>query len=174
MVNHGRRSFLGRATVLVGGLVAGVVLVPAARVLTWPAGRRVVDGDDGWIDVAAAVDLVPGGPPRRVEIVAPSRRDAWARQRDVPVGAAWLVVAAAEQVAAFSTACPHLGCSIDYDRPGGRFRCPCHDSAFGLDGRRLGGPAKRDLDPLEARVDGGRVLLRFVRFLPDTADRVRV
>ena len=58
-------------------------------------------------------------------------------------------------------------CAVDRD-PGGEhaFKCPCHDSAFGLDGNVINGPSPRNLDPLQVRTEQGRVLLRFARFEP--------
>src|SRR3972149_2677223 len=38
--------------------------------------------------------------------------------------------------------------------------CPCHASAFASDGSRLGGPARRGLDPLPHRIESGRLLIR--------------
>ena len=72
---------------------------------------------------------------------------------------------------AFSTVCPHLGCGIDFDEKAGKFNCPCHASAFDLDGRCLGGPSPRGLDELEARVEGRDVLVRYQRFRVGTAKR---
>jgi Rieske Fe-S protein len=47
--------------------------------------------------------------------------------------------------------CPHLGCQV---RPGKKvITCPCHGSAFALDGQVLRGPAERSLltYPIERR-----------------------
>ncbi len=44
---------------------------------------------------------------------------------------------------ALEAECPHLGCQV---RPGKKMiTCPCHGSAFALDGRLLRGPAERSL-----------------------------
>ena len=72
---------------------------------------------------------------------------------------------------AFTTTCPHLGCAVDLGPDGNEFKCPCHTSAFGLDGEKKGGPAKRGLDPLPVDEKDGRVLVTFKRFKADIADR---
>lgn len=56
---------------------------------------------------------------------------------------------------AFAATCPHLGCTLDHQPGSDRFRCPCHGSEFGLDGRRLRGPATTDMTALELRADSG-------------------
>lgn len=44
---------------------------------------------------------------------------------------------------ALEAECPHLGCQV---RPGERMiTCPCHGSAFSLEGNLLRGPAERSL-----------------------------
>lgn len=42
--------------------------------------------------------------------------------------------------------CPHLGCRVERDADGKALTCPCHGSRFDLQGRRIAGPANRDLE----------------------------
>jgi quinol---cytochrome c reductase iron-sulfur subunit, bacillus type len=155
---------------VIGGIVAVVMAVPVVRYLVFPVRRKVVDGPGDAIPVAAASVVTDN--PTRVEIAVAQQRDAWAKVENVRLGAAWLVRDAKGEIRAFTSTCPHLGCSVDYDPQAGQFRCPCHKSAFTKDGQRVAGPAKRGLDPLEARVDDqGRVLVKFSRFKLDTPER---
>jgi Rieske Fe-S protein len=166
-----RRGFLKWVTAALSGLVGAVLAVPAVRFLFFPVSRGknpIVETPDGLIPVAP-LDSV-GADPRRVEIVAPRQRDAWAKVDEVRLGAAWLV-RDGDGVRAFATTCPHLGCAVDFDAKAGTFRCPCHTSAFDRAGVRISGPAKRGLDPLETRVEGGQVLVRFQRFKLDVPER---
>jgi Rieske Fe-S protein len=48
-------------------------------------------------------------------------------------------------IRAFSSVCPHAGCSNNWQYANDRFRCTCHDSIFENSGRRVSGPATRDL-----------------------------
>ena len=89
----------------------------------------------------------------------------------MPLGAAWLVRDARGNIQAFSSACPHLGCDVDYDAQAGVFACPCHQSSFGVGGERLAGPTQRGLDPLDVIVLDGNVLVRSQRFVAGTAER---
>ncbi len=42
--------------------------------------------------------------------------------------------------------CTHLGCAVPFDQASGQFVCPCHGSAFTMDGDVLNDPAPRPLD----------------------------
>lgn len=49
-------------------------------------------------------------------------------------------------------ACTHLGCTTQWDPSLRQFICPCHGSAFSLDGERLRGPANRAMDRCAVRL----------------------
>jgi len=166
----GRRGFLRALAAAIGGIIAAVLTVPAVRFVVFPARRRIVQGPTDFIPVADASAV--GDRPLRVEIVAAVQRDAWARVENVHLGAAWLVRAPSGEIRAFTTTCPHLGCSVDFDPGTDSFRCPCHSSAFSRAGERLGGPAKRGLDPLPLELGAdGRIAVRFRRYKSDIAER---
>jgi Rieske Fe-S protein len=169
-----RRRFLKVATVAIGGAIGAVMAVPLVRYLLYPIGRRTVSSAIEPVDVGAASAIATGAPPTRVTIRAASVRDAWSVSRDVPLGAAWLVRTESGELRAFSTVCPHLGCAVGYDEAAQKFQCPCHASAFATDGDKLGGPAKRGLDPLPLEERDGRVLVTYKRFRTDVKDREEV
>jgi Rieske Fe-S protein len=147
-----------------------VLAVPIVQTLIFPTRRRVVSGSNDPVPVANASAV--GATPLRVEITAAEQHDAYAKVTNVRLGAAWLVRGADQQIHAFSTTCPHLGCAVDYSKETKDFRCPCHKSAFATDGSRVSGPAKRGLDELETSVDpDGQVRVRFARFKLDVAER---
>ena len=41
---------------------------------------------------------------------------------------------APENLQVIHATCPHAGCAIGYSSEGNKFRCPCHNSAFEIDG----------------------------------------
>ena len=83
---------------------------------------------------------------------------------DVPVGGgailSGVVVTQASpgSFAGFSNICTHAGCTVN-SVSGGQIHCPCHGSAFNLDGSVANGPATRPLDPVAVAVDGNSIVL---------------
>jgi Rieske Fe-S protein len=75
---------------------------------------------------------------------------------------------------ALSLVCPHLGCRPAWHAAQRRFLCPCHGSAFALDGARLSGPAPRGLShvALERGPDGKLVARPGREVSPNTRLKV--
>lgn len=53
-----------------------------------------------------------------------------------------------DKVWALSRTCTHLGCRLNYSVEKKLLICPCHASKFTRQGRRIAGPAKKDLPGL--------------------------
>jgi Rieske Fe-S protein len=163
----GRRQFLEVAAVGASATAAGLA--------AWPLGAAIVDTGSGasedapYLDLAADADVREGAPLKA--FARAERRDGWSVEpRDL--GAVWLVRERG-RVRAFSAVCPHLGCLVDKDAPGG-FHCPCHNSRFAADGAVQSGPSPRALDELAVRVESGRLLVQVVQFAPGTRERKSV
>lgn len=62
-------------------------------------------------------------------------------------------------IKAFSSVCPHLGCSVIWDQKGREFRCPCHLAVFDINGRVLKGPPPRPLDQYEVLLEGNSIFV---------------
>lgn len=60
---------------------------------------------------------------------------------------------------ALSRTCTHLGCTVPWVADEERFVCPCHASAFGIDGEVLAPPAPRALDLFDVRIENDQVLV---------------
>jgi menaquinol-cytochrome c reductase iron-sulfur subunit len=165
----GRRGAL-RTLALLGGVASGGALaVATGRFVTAPASGGA--GSGRWIRTVR-MDALTEGEAKRVTLVA-DHHDAWTLERDVQLGAAWLV-RRGDAVEAWSVTCPHLGCSVDRSASGPGFYCPCHDSSFDPAGKRLNGPSPRDLDSLATRVDDGVVLVEYRRFRQGTPEKTPV
>jgi menaquinol-cytochrome c reductase iron-sulfur subunit len=89
--------------------------------------------------------------------------DAWNRVIRVKVGSAWVFKEGGELVA-LSTACPHLGCGVDWDAAASKFYCACHKPWFTRQGAVEDGPSPRAMDKLELKADEKLVSIRFQRF----------
>lgn len=165
-----RRSFLN-VVVAVGSACIGAVLAkPSVAYVVDPL-LRAAGGKGRWLRVGR-LDALDDNHPVSVPVVG-EQVDAWTRQPNVRLGMVWLRKKG-DKVVALTAECPHLGCKVGYDKDHKRFGCPCHESAFSEDGEKIGGPAPRSMDPLEARVVDGQVEVRFVRFRAQVKEREEI
>jgi menaquinol-cytochrome c reductase iron-sulfur subunit len=148
-----RRSFVTIAAALVTGAIA--VLTPIGVGLASflsPLRRKATSAT---VRVALLEQVPDDGVPRSFPVLA-DRVDAWNRYPAQRIGAVYLVRNKGEAAPiAFTAKCPHAGCFIGYTPGADAFRCPCHTSAFKLDGARVHGDAEvspRDMDELEVEL----------------------
>jgi len=132
--------------------MAAALAIPAARYLLVPPrpGRK-----EEWTEAGEVSQLSPGSP---VELVfRRNRRDGWRVISEK--NTVWVVRKSQTEVVAFAPQCPHLGCAFHWDETNRHFLCPCHTSAFSLDGAVLSGPSARGLDRYPAKVEQNRLLV---------------
>jgi Rieske Fe-S protein len=175
-----RRTFLKWATHGLGALFALLLGVPAVAYLidarNRPAPKR------GMRRVAQLSDLKVGEPKQFV--IRDVRRDAWTLHPNDVVGRVWLVKGDDNSVDAFTTICPHLGCSVDWRQEPRLFVCPCHNGTFDPHGELvkrpgLDNPAPRGMDRLEVQVvrddagsDDGFVEVKYENFHQGRQEKV--
>jgi len=168
-----RRSFLTQATAIVVGGLAG--LVPfASGVLFFldPIARRrkSVGGTDGFLRAANVSQLPTNGTPERFTLKA-DVTDAWTLYRNRVLGSVYLRLMPNGQVIAFNDTCTHLGCKVDYQASNKRFFCPCHQSAFDLDGIKQNKTPPRNMDDLEVVIRNGEVFVKYQNFRTATPEK---
>lgn len=61
--------------------------------------------------------------------------------------------------AVVTAACPHRGCTVDFDASVGGWECPCHGSRFAIDGALLEGPADAPLIAPPSRIEAGALVV---------------
>jgi menaquinol-cytochrome c reductase iron-sulfur subunit len=149
-----RRSFFTVASAVVTGAIA--VLTPLGVGLASffsPLRRRAKASS--LVRVALLEQVPDDGTPRAFPVLA-DRVDAWNRYPAQRIGAVYLVRNKGDEApVAFTAKCPHAGCFIGYTAGAETFQCPCHTSAFKLDGTRARGDAEvapRDMDELEVEL----------------------
>jgi menaquinol-cytochrome c reductase iron-sulfur subunit len=178
-----RRSFFAVVTALVAGAVA--MLTPlAAGVATFctPLFRRQKNQR---VRIALLSQVPDDGKPRYFP-VSIDRQDAWNRYPQQRVGAVYLIrQSGAAEPMALTAKCPHAGCFVGYTPGDDQFKCPCHTSAFKLDGSRVHGDAEvspRAMDklPVELReingADGAsatEVWVEFIDFQTGHSEQIR-
>jgi menaquinol-cytochrome c reductase iron-sulfur subunit len=178
-----RRSFLAKALAF---LTAGVLMtLPTAAGLAFfldpllrkrgtsggAAGRRDAEG---FLPVTPLAAIPSDGRPQ-IFTVYDDAVDAWNKFANQPVGRVFLRKLPDGSVTAFNVRCPHLGCAVDYRPAQNDYLCPCHMSAFGLDGQKKNEIPPRGLDSLEVMVkDKSEVWVRYEVFKAGTPDRIVV
>jgi nitrite reductase/ring-hydroxylating ferredoxin subunit len=143
------------------------------------AGRK---DENGFIRLDVTREAVPSdGTPVSVTVYD-DIEDAWNRFPNVPVGSIWLRKVGDGPILAFNSICPHLGCSVNYRRAENDFFCPCHTSAFTLDGQKSNEVPPRDMDALDVAMrtggqddpSGSEIWVKFQNFRRATADRIPI
>ncbi|MDR9502077.1 MAG: ubiquinol-cytochrome c reductase iron-sulfur subunit [Desulfurivibrionaceae bacterium] len=115
-----------------------------------PAGRRrFLTSWWGWLKLAAGVLLcyplwrfVRFHVPPKPRFIKVEKR---LLAGDVHLDPEFALFVTAEKAWAVSRTCTHLGCRLNFSQEEKQFICPCHQSRFSPQGKRLDGPAQKDL-----------------------------
>jgi menaquinol-cytochrome c reductase iron-sulfur subunit len=176
-----RRNFLAKALAfLTGGALvtlptaAGLAffLDPLLRKRGTSGGRAGRRDAEGFLPVTPLAAIPADGRPQ-IFTVYDDAVDAWNKFANQPVGRVFLRRLPDGSVTAFNMRCPHLGCAVDYRPSQNDYLCPCHMSAFALDGQKKNEIPPRDLDSLEVKVkDKSEVWVRYEVFKAGTPDRI--
>ena len=155
----GRRSFLGVLLGMGSACVGALLSVPLVRFAIFPLIRETTDTK--WAPLGALNDFSSLTDPamRTVQI---EQLDGW--RRAISERAVYITKDPQGQVQVLSSVCPHLGCTVPWNREKKQFACPCHNAIFSLDGARIAGPALRGMDTLESKVEEGQLQVRFQYF----------
>ena len=84
--------------------------------------------------------------PRHIKVAAPLPVSGFHAERD------FILFTRGEQAWAVSRTCTHLGCRVNFLEDKQLIECPCHQSRFSEQGKRLRGPAEQDLPAFEVAV----------------------
>ena len=173
--SYSRTMFLSGATIGLGGLIGGVVTVPAVGFMVAPAFVRQHPKS---VDIGPVTDFPEGQyviatflrDPAEGEV---SRRTAYIRNNGV--------VNDVPSFTILSNRCAHLGCPVQPNGPvfddkkttvkttpgeeiaiipmipAGGFGCPCHGGQYDQEGNRTAGPPVRALDRYEFYIRNGRL-----------------
>ena len=174
-----RRNVVAAAAATIIGMLVGIVPLAAGLATFFDPllRRRGKGGGEGAgrpFRRVASLDALPAdGTPVQVPVVA-DLTDAWNREPNQPIGAVYLR-RQKDTVECFNAICPHAGCFVGYSADRKVFQCPCHTSAFTLNGDRITpSPAPRNMDQLEvdpAKLKEGEVWVQFVNYYPGKEDQ---
>jgi menaquinol-cytochrome c reductase iron-sulfur subunit len=175
-----RRSFITRAAAAVlGGIAALFPFAVGLFTFADPLRRRATGEGDGFIRIAPLSAVPDDGTPQQFAVVA-DRVDAWNRLPNEAIGVVYLVRKPDQETpTAFNAICPHAGCFVTHSANRNLFQCPCHNSAFALDGSIIQpSPSPRVMDKLECaiREAGGdkEVWVKFQNYLAGRQDQIPI
>ena len=157
-----RRSLLGCLIGAIAASIASVLGITVGRFTIAPAILR--SGTTEWAN-AGLLDEIPENKPVKRSLVV-SQEAGWGRVNSQKL--VW-IIRNGNNLTVFSAVCPHLGCTINEAVEG--FICPCHGSAWNAQGKKIGGPAPRNLDVLEHRTNGAILEVRYQVFRQGAASK---
>lgn len=176
-----RRGFLTGFLAGAVGAFAGLVplasgmaffLGPIVRKRKGGTGRRDAEG---YLSLNVTPDALPDDGTPQLFKVYDDVVDAWNKFLNVEVGSVWVRKMPNGQVLAFSSICPHLGCAVDHRSSENDFYCPCHQSAFELDGKKKNDIPPRPMDSLQTKTDAGnRIWVKYQAFRSAIPEKVPV
>jgi menaquinol-cytochrome c reductase iron-sulfur subunit len=161
-----RRSFLGVLLGLGSVFVGGLLSVPLIRFALFPLLRRTTElksSPVGEIDEFASL-TEPVLKTIQIEQV-----DGW--RKTISEKAVYVTKDSHAQLRVLSSICPHLGCTLPWNKEKKEFICPCHGGTFTADGSRVSGPSRRGMDTLETTVQDGQLQVRFQYFRQLVSDK---
>lgn len=148
-----RRRFFERLCIGLGAVCAAILGVPLIGFVVAPLFRK---SNEPWIAVGKIDDFKIGATVS-VPYADPSPLP-WAGVTSR--GAAWLRRESADEFAAFSVHCTHMGCPVRWLAGAELFMCPCHGGVYYKDGTVAAGPPPKPLFRLEVRVTNGIVEIK--------------
>jgi menaquinol-cytochrome c reductase iron-sulfur subunit len=161
-----RRSFLG-ALLAVGSVFVGSLLsVPLIRFAIFPLIRRTTDLKNSPVGSISEFSSLTEPAIRTIQI---EQIDGW--RKTVSEKAVYIAKDQRGELCVLSSICPHLGCTVPWNKEKKQFICPCHGGTFAPDGSRVSGPSQRGMDTLETSVQDGQLLVRFQYFRQLVSDK---
>jgi Rieske Fe-S protein len=151
-----RRAFHLAVVYVLGAIIGIAMAIPTALYLLVPPKPRK---ESGWMDAGDVSQLAPGIP---VELsFQENRLDGWRLVTEKKT--AWVVKEPNNKIVAFGPQCTHLACAYHWEMAAGKFMCPCHGSAFSIEGKVLEGPAPRPLDRYLTKIENNRLQIGELR-----------
>jgi menaquinol-cytochrome c reductase iron-sulfur subunit len=161
-----RRSFLG-ALVALGSVFMGALLsVPLIRFAIFPLIRRTTDLKNSPVGSMSEFSSLTEPAMRTIQI---EQIDGW--RKTVSEKIVYITKDQRNQLSVLTSICPHLGCTVPWNKEKNQFICPCHGGTFSADGSRVSGPSQRGMDTLETSVQDGQLLVRFQYFRQLVSDK---
>jgi menaquinol-cytochrome c reductase iron-sulfur subunit len=161
-----RRSFLG-ALLGIGSVFVGALLsVPLIRFALFPLLRLTTELKFSSLGKLGEFSSLAEPVMRTIQI---EQVDGW--RKAVSEKAVYVTKDKQGKLLVLTSVCPHLGCTVPWNKAKNQFVCPCHGAIFAPDGTRISGPSLRGMDALETSVQDGQLQVRFQYFRQLVSDK---
>jgi menaquinol-cytochrome c reductase iron-sulfur subunit len=161
-----RRSFLGVLLALGSFFVGTLLSVPLLRFTLFPLLRRTTELKNSPVGKADEFSSLTEPVMRTIEI---EQVDGW--RKATSEKAVYVTKDSQGRLRVLTSICPHLGCTVPWNKEKSQFVCPCHGATFAADGTRVSGPSLRGMDTLETSIRDGQLLVRFEYFRQLVSDK---
>jgi menaquinol-cytochrome c reductase iron-sulfur subunit len=161
-----RRSFLGALLGMGSVVVGGLLSVPLVRFALFPLLRRTTELKSSALGELSEFSSLTEPVLRTIQI---EQVDGW--RKAISEKAVYITKDARGQLLALTSICPHLGCTVPWNKEKNQFVCPCHGGTFTVDGTRVSGPSLRGMDTLPTSIEGGRLMVQFQYFRQLVSDK---
>jgi menaquinol-cytochrome c reductase iron-sulfur subunit len=161
-----RRSFLGALLGVGSVFVGGLLSVPLIRFALFPLIRRTTELKSSPVGAMSEFSTLTEPAMRTIQI---EQVDGW--RKTVSEKAVYVTTDKNGQLRVLTSVCPHLGCTVPWNKEKNQFICPCHGATFTKDGARVSGPSLRGMDTLESSVQEGKLFVRFQYFRQLVSDK---
>jgi quinol---cytochrome c reductase iron-sulfur subunit, bacillus type len=161
-----RRSFLGALLAVGSAFVGALLSVPLVRFALFPLIRQTTDTKKSPVGSLSEFTSLTEPAMRTIQI---EQIDGW--RKTVSEKAVYITKDRRDQLCVLSSICPHLGCTVPWNKEKKQFICPCHGGTFSADGSRVSGPSQRGMDTLETSMQDGQLLVRFEYFRQLVSDK---
>ena len=165
-LGENRRSFLGALLAVGAAFVGALLSVPLVRFALFPLIRQTTDTRKSPVGSLSEFASLTEPAMRTIQI---EQIDGW--RKTVSEKAVYITKDQRDQLCVLSSICPHLGCTVPWNKEKKQFICPCHGGTFSTDGSRVSGPSQRGMDTLETSVEDGKLLVRFEYFRQLVSDK---
>lgn len=161
-----RRSFLAVLLGVGSALVGALLAVPLLRFALFPLLRRTTELKSSPVGDVSEFSSITEPVLRTIQI---EQVDGW--RKAVSEKAVYITKDQQGKLLVLTSVCPHLGCTVPWNKEKKQFICPCHGGTFMPDGTRVSGPSQRGMDSLEASQQDGKLMVKFQYFRQLVADK---
>jgi len=161
-----RRSFLGVLLGLGSVFVGALLSIPLLRFALFPLLRRTTELKSSPVGAVTEFSSLTEPSMRTIQI---ELVDGW--RKAISEKAVYVTKNAKGDLRVLTSICPHLGCTVPWNKEKNQFICPCHGATFTSDGTRVSGPSQRGMDTLETSVQDGQLMVRFQYFRQLVSDK---